>query len=376
MEYNSYPQYKNGEVIGAVVTFSDNTLKKMHEQQIEYYSSHDSLTGLLNRSYFEALLQRLDNKSSLPLSVIMGDLNGLKLMNDIFGHDAGDELLIKTAEVLKQVCRAEDLIARLGGDEFVILLPRTPNKDAQIIMDRIRSSLKRERVKAILCSMSLGCETKMTPLQSFDLTLKAAENEMYKEKTLNRSQVNVDMINAVIMTLYQRNPREELHSANVSELCKMIGEELGLTAPEVSQLRSAGFLHDIGKIGVDPEILQKQEPYNEEEEQLYRQHPVVGYRILNLFDHTLNLADSVYSSHERWDGKGFPRGLKGSEIPLMARIIAVAGVYDTILRGWLGDPLPKTEALRQLEKEAGTRLDPEIVRVFVAMMEKEETLDS
>ena len=214
-------------------------------------------------------------------------LNGLKLMNDIFGHDAGDELLIKTAEVLKQVCRAEDLIARLGGDEFVILLPRTPSKDAQVIMDRIRSSLKRERVKAILCSMSLGCETKTTPLQSFDLTLKAAENEMYKEKNLNRGQVNVDMINAVIMTLYQRSPREELHAANVIELCKMIGEEMGLTAPEISQLRSAGFLHDIGNIGVDPEILLKQQPYNEEEAQLYKQHPVVGYRILNLFDHTL-----------------------------------------------------------------------------------------
>ena len=125
VEYNSYPQYKDGELVGAVVTFLDNTLKKVHEQQIEYFSSHDSLTGLLNRSCLETMLDKLDNKNQLPISIIMGDLNGLKLTNDVFGHDAGDELLIKTAEILKKVCRSDDLIARLGGDEFVILLPKT-----------------------------------------------------------------------------------------------------------------------------------------------------------------------------------------------------------------------------------------------------------
>ncbi|NLA87540.1 MAG: diguanylate cyclase, partial [Clostridiales bacterium] len=122
VEYNSYPQYKDGELVGAVVTFTDNTIKRMHEQQIEYFSSHDTLTGLFNRNHFEHLVKKADIKSNLPISVIMGDVNGLKLMNDVFGHAAGDELLVKAAEAIKKVCREDELIARLGGDEFVILL--------------------------------------------------------------------------------------------------------------------------------------------------------------------------------------------------------------------------------------------------------------
>ncbi|SHI20590.1 PAS domain S-box-containing protein/diguanylate cyclase (GGDEF) domain-containing protein [Sporobacter termitidis DSM 10068] len=369
VEYNSYPQYKDGELIGAVVTFMDNTLKKVHEQQIEYYSSHDSLTGLLNRSCFETMLRKIDGRQNLPISVIMGDLNGLKLTNDVFGHAAGDDLLVKTADILRKICRSEDRIARLGGDEFVILLPKTQLQDAQVIMSRIREVLAREQVNEIRCSMSLGCDTKSDGRQKLAQTMKNAENEMYKEKARSRNKVNADMLNAVIMALYGKSPREERHSANVSELCKAIGEALGLPDTEVAQLRSAGFMHDIGKIGIDTDAAGKHAGDDlEEEASEYRQHPVIGYRILNLFDNTLSLAESVYSHHERWDGTGFPRELKGSEIPLAARIIAVAGRYDTLLNDRGGEVPDHEAALLELQKEAGTRLDPHIVDVFVRMM--------
>jgi diguanylate cyclase (GGDEF)-like protein/PAS domain S-box-containing protein len=371
VEYNSYPQYKDGEIVGAVVTFTDNSLKKLHEQQIEYFSSHDSLTGLLNRSRFEAMLRRADIKNGLPMSIIMGDLNGLKLMNDIFGHSAGDELLVKAAEILRRACRADDLIARIGGDEFVVLLPRTHRRDAELVMDRIKSGMTGEQVNTIMCSISLGCDTKTNSEITLGTVLQNAENEMYREKSMMRSQVNDDMINAIIMMLYQKDPREEPHSANVSELCKAIGEALGLSTTEIAQLRSAGFLHDIGKIGIDSKLLDKEAPYSEEEDQGYKQHPVIGFRILNLFDNTLGLAESVYSHHERWDGTGFPRALKGTEIPLMARIIAVAGWYDYILYRQSVRPPTHGEAMARLREEAGLRLDPQIVDIFVQMMEKE-----
>lgn len=371
--YNSYPQYKNGELVGAVVTFVDNTLKKIHEQQIEYFSSHDSLTGLLNRSYFETILKKTDTKSNLPISIIMGDLNGLKLTNDIFGHSAGDELLIKVAENLKKICRNEDLIGRWGGDEFVVLLPRTKREDAKAIMSRIKDVLLKEKVNAIRCSMSLGCDTKTDPDQSLDLVMKNAESEMYKEKVMTRNKVSADMINALIMFLYGKSQREERHSSSVSELCKEIGEALALPDTEVAQLRSAGFLHDIGKIGIDASVvLKNEETYTETEESEYRLHPVIGYRILNLFDNTLNLAESVYSHHERWDGTGFPRGLKGREIPLNARIIAVAGRYDTLLNDSPDGVKDSDQVLEELQKEAGTRLDPHIVDVFIKMMKEKQ----
>lgn len=365
--YNSYPQYKNGTLVGAVVTFVDSTLKRMHEQQIEYFSSHDALTGFFNRNHFEYLVKKADTKSNLPISVIMGDLNGLKLMNDVFGHASGDELLVKSAEAIRKVCREEDIIARLGGDEFVILLPKTHEQAALQIISRIRDALSREQTGVFRCSMSLGCSTKTTLSENIDIILRKAENEMYKEKTLNRNKTDTDLINATIMLLYSKSPQEEQHAANVSEICRAMAEALGLPQTEVKLLRSAGFLHDIGKVAISEDILKKGREFTDEEEYEYRQHPVVGYRILNIFDSTVNMAEGVYCHHEHWDGTGYPRGLKGEEIPLTARIISVAGRYEAILNRSMMS-LTHEEALERIREDAGTILDPSLVEVFIRVM--------
>jgi diguanylate cyclase (GGDEF)-like protein/PAS domain S-box-containing protein/putative nucleotidyltransferase with HDIG domain len=370
VEYNSYPQYMNGEVIGAVVTFTDITLRKMNEEKIGYLSSHDSLTGLLNRSSFERELKKADVKKNLPISIILGDLNGLKLTNDVFGHAAGDELLVKTAEILKNVFGSEAIISRNGGDEFAVVLPKKEKAEALQIIEKIEKALSQENIYALKCSMSLGCDTKASINQSIENTLKNAEGEMYKQKTNNRSKVNSDMINAIISTLYSKSPSEELHSMNVSELCRTIGEVMRLPDTDVALLKNAGFLHDIGKIVIDEKILNKSDELNEQDRRDIQQHPMVGYRILNLFDSTLNLAEGVYSHHERWDGNGYPQGLKGNEIPLMARIISVAEKYDSLVNH-LRKSYTKEEALAVLRKEAGIKLDPHIVDVFINMMTKE-----
>ena len=366
VEYNSYPQYKDGILIGTVVTFTDNTMKRMQERQIEYYNCHDALTGLFNRNHFEYLVNKADTKSNLPISVIMGDLNGLKLMNDVFGHASGDELLVKSAEAIRKVCRDEDIVARLGGDEFVILLPKTHYQDAVQIISRIRDVLGKEQ-SVIRCSMSLGCDTKTAIAENIDITVKNAENEMYKEKALNRNKTDTDMINAIIMTLYSKSPPEEQHAANVSEMCRSIAEALGLPQTEIKLIRSAGFLHDIGKVGISESILRKCGEFTDQEEIEYRQHPVIGYRILNIFDSTVNLAEGVYCHHEHWDGTGYPGGLKGDEIPLVARIISVAGCYEAILNGGV-KPVSHEEALELIRVDAGTILDPTLVDVFIRVM--------
>ncbi len=367
VEYNSYPQYKDGVLIGAVVTFIDNTMKRMHEQQIEYFSSHDSLTGLFNRNHFEYLLSKSDTRSNLPISVIMCDLNGLKLSNDVFGHTAGDELLVKASEAIKKVCRDGDFIARLGGDEFVILLPKTHNNDAMQIVARIREVLSKEKTNVIRCSMSIGCDTKTSVSQKIDMTVRNAENEMYKEKALNRNRTDTDMLNAIIMWLYSKSPMEEQHAANVSEICRTIAEALGLPQTEIRLLRNAGFLHDIGKVGISESILQKRGEFTDQEEIEYRQHPSIGYRLLNIFDSTASLAEGVYCHHEHWDGTGYPRGLSGEEIPLMARIITVAGRYETALSCG-AKPVGHEEALELIRTDAGTKLDPTLVDVFLKAM--------
>ncbi len=371
VEYYSYPQYKDGRLIGAVVTFADNSQKKLQQKQIEYYGSHDSLTGLMNRRHFYQELSRADIKDNLPVSIIMADLNGLKLSNDVFGHDVGDKLLVKAAGALRKSCRNDEVIARLGGDEFAILLKKTRYEDAQQVIRRIKDCLAREETDIIQCSMSVGCDTKTSASQNIELTLKNAENEMYKDKALSRSRVGADMLSMIIMTLYKKSPFEEQHSMNVGDLCRSFGEMLRLPEPEVLQLTRAGLVHDIGKICIDEVLLNKRGAFKDEEKIAFRQHPVTGYRLLNLFDNTLNLAEAVYSHHERWDGTGYPRALRECEIPLFARIIAIAGRYDRYINGYQDKPVSSDRALQRLREEAGALFDPQLVQIFAGMIKEQ-----
>lgn len=375
VEYHSYPQIINGKIVGGVITFNDITEKKKKEEEIRYLSCHDELTGLFNRRCFEKALVKMDVEENLPLSVIFADINGLKMTNDIFGHSAGDRLIKKTAEILKESCMANDIIARVGGDEFVILLPVTPAEDAQKIIERIRSGFHDAKIEAIKCSTSIGSYTKTAQDQSLEIVIGNAENAMYKDKTINRQSVSREIINTLVETLHSKKPDEKSHSVGVSELCGRMGAAMNLPETEISKLKRAGYLHDIGKIVIDDSVLLKSRLANEEEEKM-RPHAVTGYRILNLFDDTLDLAEYVYGHHERWDGTGYPRGLKGEQIPLISRIIAIAECYDRWANSTDGSDEEKKAALEKIKMRAGRRFDPDLTKKFIDMIENDNTTDS
>jgi diguanylate cyclase (GGDEF)-like protein/putative nucleotidyltransferase with HDIG domain len=357
--YYSYPQFKNGEMIGAVVTFMDNTERKRTEEHIRFLSCHDSLTGLYNRMYFEDALKTIDIKKNIPISIIFGDLNGLKLTNDIFGHAAGDALIKKSAEILKKVCRDEDVVARVGGDEFIILLPNTDQQTAEMIIQRVQDEFAEAKMSAIKCSMSMGYDTKTSSKIDIARTLENAENSMYKDKTNNRKAVNEQMIKTIVDALHEKSAEEHDHAVSVSQSAQALGKELGLSEVEIKRLKKAGFLHDIGKVVEGDEHISNIEPIIQAHK--IHQHAVVGFRILNLFDDTLDIANIVYSHHERWDGNGYPKGLKAYGIPLLARIIAITEGYDWLIRkkGMTAD-----EAIGEIIAQAGTKYDPELVEVF------------
>jgi len=376
VEYHSYPQIRNGKVVGGVITFMDITERKKREEEIRYLSCHDSLTGLHNRSCFENNRKEIDMPENLPMSVIFADINGLKMTNDVFGHAAGDELLKKSAEVLNQSCRESDVIVRAGGDEFIILLPKTDKEEAEKILSRIKIGFSNTRVAAMKCSVSLGLDTKKSIDQPLEVVMANAENSMYRDKTMNRKSSNREIINSIIETLHSKHPREKQHSVAVRELCGQIGSALNLSVHEISVLKRAGYLHDIGKIVLDESILSKDSSkvLTGEEREKMRQHSVVGYRILNLFDDTLDLAEFAYSHHERWDGKGYPRGLAGEQIPLISRIISVAEAYERVLnRGDDSIEDRREEAIRAVKEGAGKQFDPNIAEIFVKMIEEETT---
>lgn len=341
--------------------------------QIQYLSCHDTLTGLMNRRCFEDTLKMLDTKASLPISILFADVNGLKMVNDVFGHTSGDILLKKVAAALRRSCRSEDAVARVGGDEFIVLLPNTEGREVKKIVERIRSSLLDQKVNNINCSIAIGYDTKTSSYEDIEKVMGNAENEMYQDKIFMRKSFADDAINTIIQSLQEKNEHIKTHSNRVAKLCERMGKKLGLPQPEIKKLLDAGLFHDIGKIVLENELLNK-ENLTENERQQLMQHTVVGYKILKLFDHTLDLADDVYAHHEKWDGSGYPKGLKGSEIPLNARIIALAEGYDNKLSK-VEEHTPEhlEQILSELMEEAGHNYDTELTKAFVEMIRSDKS---
>ena len=346
--------------------FTDITERKKKDEDILYLNYHDDLTGLYNRRFYEEEIKRLDNESNLPISIIMGDVNRLKLVNDAFGHGKGDELLQKAAAAIRSACKTDHIIVRWGGDEFVILLPKTKAEEVEEIANRINDIFSNEHINAISCSISLGWDTKKKIEEDIGIVIKNAEDYMYRHKINKSEGMRSNTISTIINTLHEKNPREEQHSKRVSEICQNIGRAIGLSEIEVNKLKLVGLLHDIGKIDIEQSILSKPGKLTAQEYDELKRHPEIGYRILRSSNEMLELADCILAHHERWDGTGYPKGLKGEAIPRVARIIALADSYDAMTRErTYRKTMSEEEATSQIRKNAGTQFDPEIARIFV-----------
>lgn len=362
-----------GNIHGVVLVFRDITEEKRRQDEIYYMSYYDSLTGLYNRRYFEEELKRLDTERNLPISVIMGDANGLKIINDTFGHNEGDKLLKQVAKAIKTSCRADDIAARWGGDEFVVLLPKTKRKDAEAVVKRIKKACSNMYVGPLNVSIALGWDTKETMDQDLSEVLKSAEDFMYKHKVTESSSSRSNIINVIFNTIHEKNPRIEEHSKRVSDLCQRIGKAMELSETEINELKVSGLLHDIGKVAIDENTLKKPGKLTEQEWIEIKRHPDIGYRmIVNSSPEMADIAQYILFHHERYDGRGYPRGLKQEEIPLLARIIAVADAYEAMTNErCYGKVLAKDEAIEELIKGKGTQFDPDIVDVFIERVIKE-----
>jgi len=355
-----------GGTLSVLIVMTDITERKQREEEIRYLSLYDKLTALHNRAYMEDELKRLDTKRQLPLSIIMTDINGLKLVNDAYGHKVGDQLLIRTAEILKESCRQEDIIARWGGDEFVILLPQTAEGDAEKVADRINNECRDYYVKAVPVKMAIGVATKTHIEKPIGQLLLEAENRMYKNKLIEGNSVRKELIDTLLKALKEKSEETEEHAKRMSELGSGFQKALNLSTENMDKLHLLATMHDIGKITISEKVLKKHGKLSIEEWEEIRKHPETGYRIACSSVSLAHIAEEILSHHERWDGTGYPFGIKGKEIPILARIISIIDAFDVMTHGRsYKSPISKQKALEKIKNNAGTQFDPHFVKIFL-----------
>lgn len=364
---------EDGSCVGVVMVFRDVSREKLHNKQIERLSYHDALTGLYNRRYMEKIMAELQSPESLPLCLIMGDVNGLKLTNDVFGHKAGDALLCSVAKLLKKHCKPGGVVARWGGDEFLVLMPRTRLKRAEATLHKIKEAEVPIRDSNLNLSLSLGCACWETMDANFEAIMREAEDSMYHQKLLDGKSYRNAIINTLLVTLYQKSNETEEHSKRIEKHCHAIGNELLLSSKELSELSLLALLHDIGKVSIDPNILTKPGILTDAEWDELRRHPETGFRIAQATPELAAVADLILTHHERWDGRGYPRGLMSMAIPLACRILAVADAFDAMTneRAYRR-ALSREEAIAELGRNAGTQFDPDIVSLYIKLLQAEK----
>jgi diguanylate cyclase (GGDEF)-like protein/PAS domain S-box-containing protein len=366
----------DGNDEGIIFIGIDITERKKAEENIRYLSYHDKLTGLKNRAYFDELIEKPFGLSQYPISVMIGDLNGLKLTNDIFGHYEGDKLLIEMAKILKGACGDQAIISRWGGDEFAILLLNCSESSVEMVLKRIMQEVMEQNGSQIKFSIALGAVTVENSEINLIQALKDAEDKMYRNKLLESRSFRNMMVTSLEKTLAEKSHETEEHTKRVRQTCLKIGKAIGLTEEKINELGLLATLHDIGKIAIPERILNKPGPLDEEEMSIMQTHCEIGCRIAQASPELSHIAGAILSHHERYDGKGYPQGLKGEEIPIICRIINIVDSFDVMTHDRIyKKAITYQEAEKELLRCSGTQFDPDLVKKIVDVFKSGETVE-
>lgn len=360
-----------GNTTQAILACHEITWRKIEEARIRHLSITDELTGLHNRTFLRKELKRLDVAWRLPLSIIIGDVNGLKLVNDGFGHSQGDNFLITIASILKNACRKEDIVARIGGDEFAILLPKTGIDSALKICSRIKEACQKADTGLIKPDIALGAAVKKVETEDINEVIYAAEIIMYKDKLLASRLTGKSITYLLEERLLKKASESYEHIKRLEDLGTKFGKVLGLEEEQLERFAMFIKLHDVGKVGIPDLILNKKGRFTAYEREIIKRHAEVGYRILRNCPEFVTVTEEVLNHHERWEGTGYPRGIKGEEIPFLARIMAIIDAYEamTHYRPYRA-AVSSAEALDEIEKCSGSQFDPHLVPIFIKMIKQ------
>ncbi|MBU0936709.1 MAG: diguanylate cyclase [Spirochaetes bacterium] len=370
VEENTVLEYNDkGEAIRERGILYDITNIKNTDEKIEYLSYHDKLTGLYNRAWFDEQVKLLELRQQFPFTVILGDMNGLKVTNDLFGHKAGDQLLVAVAGVLRSACRESDSVCRLGGDEFVILLPGFAEAAARKVCNRINRKCQELHLKPVNPSIALGFATCHGPEDSIDLLLSTADDRMYRNK-LEHAGTTQSLLSRSMQSGLQDKTHESLeHVQLVRRVALALGKLRKLTSSTMEILDSACLMHDIGKSSLPDSILCKAGPLSDDEWTQVRKHPEYGCKILSGSANLQAVGEIVLHHHERWDGSGYPDGQASEAIPLLSRILTLADAWAVIRHEQVYQSArDREQAAAELRRCSGSQFDPSLVDQFLAML--------
>ena len=349
-------------------------IRKQDEEKIAYISFHDSLTGLYNRAYFEEELKRMNNTRYYPLSVIMIDVNGLKVVNDTFGHQQGDQLLKNLAYLMKDSSRQGDILSRLGGDEFAVILPNTTTSDTELFCKRLVNNCKKNNFSPahLNPNISVGFAIQDGSLLDLEELVIKADKDMYQNKLFNAKSHEKHLLKSFIKILSERDHHGDKDFVNNTEVvATLIGKKIGLNNYDLNRLRLLALMHDIGKIGVSKQILSKTEKLTGEEWQKIKGHCQIGYHITKSIPEFSSICKEVLYHHENWDGSGYPTGLKGEKIPLLSRIISIIDSFNTMQSNRpYKRIMTKEESIEEIKKNSGSQFDPNLVSIFLDILKE------
>lgn len=385
--------------------------------RVQRQATTDGLTSLYNhRTGQEKLTEqlRMAERYERHLSVLMVDVDHFKQINDNYGHPVGDTVLKAVAKLIKGNCRDVDIPIRYGGEEFMVVLPEVSRDGALVVAERIRKSLSQEVIKHdnfnLSVTASLGIATFPLDAAEQHILLEKADKSLYLSKRMGRNQVHsadelefdqsrgapkavdnfgfdvdkiseegrngeeltgevVEMVKALAQNLYARSDYNKAHHLEVSRLSELLGKVMGLSKNQIEQIRVAGLLHDVGTLKLPEDLMKKAGAYTDEERRVVNQHPVLGAELLRPVKALRDICEILENHHEKWDGTGFPRGLKGEGIPLPARIVAIVDGYHAMISDRPYRPaMTREEAIRNLRLGAGKQWDPFLVDIFIAVL--------
>ncbi len=353
--------------------------RMLSEQNLRYQGSHDVLTGAYNRTYFEEQLAQMEGKEG-SIGIVFCDVDGLKLINDSLGHSWGDRVLRSVTRIIEESLPKNSFIARIGGDEFVVLLQDTSNEQMKTIVNKLRMSIETSGTGDLkeIFSIAIGwsvTEKGILSKEKISNAVKKADDNMYRQKLARKNSTRHVLIQGMMEMLKVRDFITEGHSQRLQERVTLLAKQIGLSDTQIVDLTLLAQFHDVGKVGISDAILFKKGSLTTDERREMQRHSEIGFRIAQSVPELVPISDLILKHHEWWNGNGYPLGLRGEEIPVEDRILAIADAYDAMTNDRsYRKAMSAEEGFAELLRCSGRQFDPWLVDLFIQIVKTEKQL--